>query len=76
MTWPFDKRLRDKPLIPDRSLLLLIALNGLFGLGVGAVAGAAGATPVILLCAVDGVREAAPDGPWGRTGPGRVPKCR
>ena len=36
MTWPFDKHRRDKPLIPDRSLLLLIALNGLFGLGVGA----------------------------------------
>ncbi|MCH2563788.1 MAG: DMT family transporter, partial [SAR116 cluster bacterium] len=31
MTWPFDERRRDKPLIPDRSLLLLIALNGLFG---------------------------------------------
>jgi uncharacterized membrane protein len=36
MTWPFDKRRRDKPLILERSLLLLIALNGLFGLGVGA----------------------------------------
>ena len=36
MTLPFDRRRRDKSLIPDRSLLLLIALNGLFGLGVGA----------------------------------------
>ena len=36
MTLPFDRRRRDRPLIPDRSLLLLIALNGLFGLGVGA----------------------------------------
>ena len=36
MAWLFDKCRRDKPLIPDWSLLLPIALNGLFGLGVGA----------------------------------------
>ena len=33
MAWPFDKRRRDKPLIPDWNLLLPIALNALFGLG-------------------------------------------
>ena len=36
MTLPFDRGRRGKPMVPRAGLLLLIALNGLFGLGVGA----------------------------------------
>lgn len=36
MTLPFDRGWRGKPIVPRAGLLLLIALNGLFGLGVGA----------------------------------------
>lgn len=36
MTLPFDRGWRGKPIVPRAGLLWLIALNGLFGLGVGA----------------------------------------
>jgi len=36
MTMPFDRSWRGKPLVPSSGLLLLIGLNGLFGLGIGA----------------------------------------
>ena len=36
MTLPFDRGWRGKPIVPRAGLVLLIALNGLFGLGVGA----------------------------------------
>ena len=36
MTMPFDRGWRGKPLVPSSGLLVLIGLNGLFGLGVGA----------------------------------------
>ena len=36
MTMPFDRGWRGRPLVPASGLLLLIGLNGLFGLGVGA----------------------------------------
>lgn len=36
MTLPFDRQWRGKPILPQSGLMLLIGLNGLFGLGVGA----------------------------------------
>ena len=36
LTFPFDPKRHSRPLLPPRDLLLLISLNGLFGLGVGA----------------------------------------
>jgi len=36
LTYPFDPNRRSLPLFPGRDLVLLISLNGLFGLGVGA----------------------------------------
>ena len=36
LTFPFDPNRRSLPLLPGRDLALLISLNGLFGLGVGA----------------------------------------
>lgn len=36
LTFPFDPKRHSLPLLPSRELLVLISLNGLFGLGVGA----------------------------------------
>ena len=36
LTFPFDPKRRSLTLLPSRDLVLLISLNGLFGLGVGA----------------------------------------
>ena len=36
LTFPFDPNRQRLPLLPSRDLVLLISLNGLFGLGVGA----------------------------------------
>ncbi|MEK9924450.1 MAG: EamA family transporter, partial [Alphaproteobacteria bacterium] len=35
-SYPFDRTQMSKPLFPDRSVVLLVGLNGFFGLGAGA----------------------------------------
>ena len=35
-SYPFDRTQMSKPLFPDRSVMLLVGLNGFFGLGAGA----------------------------------------